>query len=228
MITLIHGADGLSSFTALKKILDHYDELSITRLAGSDLNLNSIREAVETPSFTGPRLIMIEDLASSRSQALISDLKKYFQTVVEAQEVVIYERKLLPPESPILKLADKVQTFPGIRGLSVFDWTDNVGGRKIGEAVTGYDSLVHSGEEPEYLLLMLARQFRMLILLSHGEQPKVPDFVLRKLQYQLKVWKPKELTKVYMALLDLDVRNKTGEMPLQVGIPTFISSLLPQ
>jgi len=67
MITLIHGASSLNSYNALKKFLDAYDELSVTRLSGKDADINQIKEAIETPSFTGQRLVIIEDLNSNRS-----------------------------------------------------------------------------------------------------------------------------------------------------------------
>jgi DNA polymerase III delta subunit len=225
MVTIIHGANSLNSYTALKKFLDSYDELSVTRLVGKDSDINLIKEAVETPSFTGKRLVIIEDLSSNRSQTLIKELKKYFAKLPQDSEVVIYERKILPPESSILSLATKIQAFAGPKGLNVFDWADSVGSRRLIQSIKGWQDLISSGEDAEYLFAMLIRQFRLLILLDHGEKPKVPDFVLNKLALQAKLWTTDELKNVYSTLLNLDYLNKTGQLSLDIGVISLLSEL---
>lgn len=225
MVTIIHGSNSLNSYSALKKFLDQYDELSITNLTGKTTDLNEIKTAVETPSFTGNRLVIIEDLSVNRSPNLIKELKKYLTALPEGSEVIIYERKLLPPESTILTLTTKVQSFAGAKGLNVFDWADSVGSRKLVPSLKGWQSLIESGEEPEYIFTMLVRQFRLLILLSHGEKPKVPDFVLNKLARQQKLWSQGELKSTYQRLLELDHLNKTGQLNLDLGVSSLLSEI---
>jgi len=225
MITLIHGASSLNSYNALKKFLDAYDELSVTRLSGKDADINQIKEAIETPSFTGQRLVILEDLNSSRSPTLIKELKKYIADLPADSEVIIYERKLLPPESAILSLTNKIQAFPGPKGLNVFDWADTVGSRKLAPSLQGWQALIDSGEDAEYLFIMLVRQFRLLILLAHGEKPKVPDFVLNKLARQAKLWTKDELISVYSRLLELDHLNKTSQLSLDIGVSSLLSEI---
>ena len=222
MVTLIHGSNSLNSYQSLKKFLDRYDELSITRLNGKDSDLNNIKNAIETPSFTGSRLVIIDDLSSNRSQSLVKDLKKYFTELPQDSEVIIYERRLLPPENPLLTLTKQVQAFPGPKGLNVFDWADSVGSRRLVQSLKGWENLLNSGEEPEYLFTMLIRQFRLLLLVNHNEKPKVPDFVLNKLRSQAKLWTTDELKSVYQRLLELDHLNKTGQLSLDVGITALL------
>ena len=223
MITLIHGNDSLASFTALKNITGSKDEFSLTRLSGSDLDLKSIKEALETPSFTGRRLLLIEDLSRSRSLSLLTDLKKYLSALPDETELIFYERKLLPPESPLLSLTKNIKTFTLPGGLNVFEWADAVGKRDLRFSLTGWDKLIQSGEEPDYLFLMLVRQFRLLLLLKKGARPKVPEFVESKLRGQLKWWSERDLEISYRRLLLIDRENKTGVTPLGVSVPTFLS-----
>lgn len=225
MITLIHGNDSLASFTALKKILDTADQLSLTRLAGTELELEDIKEALDTPSFTGPRLVLIEDLSRNRSTALLQDLKKYLPTLPKEANLILYERRLLPPESSVLTLSTNLKNFSRPGGLNVFEWADGVGKRNLKEALSGWDQLIKSGEEPEYLFLMLVRQFRLLLLLKKGCRPKVPEFVEEKLRNQLRWWGEGDLEKSYRRLLSLDRDNKKGLSPLEVSVPTFLSSI---
>ncbi len=225
MVRLIHGDATLPSFNELKKILDQYDELSVTRLDGSSVDPKAVREAVETPSFTGKRLVVIEDLSRNRSQSNVTEIKKYLTEVPAGSEVVLYERKQLPPESALLSITKNVKTFAERGGLSVFDWADQVGSRKLALSLTGWEKLIKSGEEPEYLLLMLVRQFRLLLIMKNGERPKVPEFVERKMQGQLRYWADRDLKAVYGRLLKMDLENKNGTTPLEVSVPALLVAI---
>jgi DNA polymerase III delta subunit len=225
MLTLIHGANNLASYEALKKISDQFDELSVTKLSGANLTLDAVKEAVETPSFTGKRLVIIEDLSATRSPNFLADLKKYLPNLPAEEELIIFERKTLPPESPILKLTTRIQSFPPAKGPSVFEWADNVGSRKLAASLSGWEELLENGEEPEYLFLMLVRQFRLLLLMRLKADPKVPPFVRSRLSAQLKLWSEPQLRTVYRELLEMDYLNKTGRSPLSVTVPAFLSSV---
>lgn len=225
MITVIHGSDTMSSFAALKKILNSSDELSLTRLVGSDLKPEILKEALETPSFTGTRTVVVEDLSRNRSNTLVTSLKKYLADLPEKSQLVIYERRLLPPESPILSLSKNVKNFSTHGGTNVFEWADQVGKRDLSGSLAGWEKLVLSGEEPDYLFLMLVRQFRLLLLLKKGERPKVPEFVQAKLRGQLKFWGGGDLEVIYRKLLLIDRENKTGATPLEVSVPGFLASI---
>ena len=225
MIKLIHGGNNLRSFQALAKITKVYDEFSVTRLSGSDLNISNIREAVETPSFSGQRLLLIEDLSGNRNQTLVPELKKYLPSLPSTATVVIYERRQLPPESALLKLTKDIEVYPAARGLNVFTWADSVGSRKLHESLSGWDKLIQSGEDPEYLFLMLVRQFRLLVLISCNEKPAVPDFVAMKLATQARQWPAADLAKIYRQLTVLDRHHKTGQQSLTVSIPALLASI---
>lgn len=222
MITLIHGNDQLASFVAFKKILDTSDELSQTRLVGAELDLKTIKEALETPSFTGPRLVIVEDLSRNKSSNFFKELKNYLQDIPNEVNLVIYERKLLPPESPVLGLSKNIKTFSVSGGLNVFEWADQVGRRDLKGSLMGWEKLTMSGEEPDYLFLMLVRQFRLLLLLKKGSKLKVPEFVESKLRSQLKWWGEGDLETSFRRLLTIDRENKAGIAPLEVTVPTFL------
>lgn len=223
MVKIIHGGNTLASFQELKKLIAGLDDLSISKIDGSTADLNQIKEALETPSFTGKRMVVVEDLSRNRSQSVVADLKKYLAK--EDGEFVIYERKDLPPENPILSLSHEIRHFPAPSRLSVFAWADLVGKRNIPAAVVMWEELVKSGEEEEYLYLMLVRQFRLLLLMKLGERVKVPEFVEGKLREQLKFWSERELRLIYARLLELDRLNKTGQADLPTMMVSFLVSL---
>lgn len=225
MTTLIHGGDNVRSLAALETLISSADDLSTTRLVGSDLDLNKLREALDTPSFTGLRVVVVDDLSKNRSSNFLLELKKYLPTLDTKSQLIIYERKTLPPESSLLSLGVKVQFFPEPQGTSVFDWSDQVGGRNLQRSLSGWEELLQAGNEPEYLLVMLVRQFRLLLLLKMGHRPKVPDFVQRKLQSQLSGWSERDLRLVYQELLQMDRHNKTGAANLNVSMVSFLSSV---
>lgn len=224
MITLIHGNDQLASFAAFKNFLDTSDVLSQTRLVGAELDLKTVKEALETPSFTGPRLAVIEDLSRNRSSNFFKEFKIYLSEVSNEVNLVIYERKLLPPESPVLGLTKNIKSFTVPGGFNVFEWADLVGKRDLKGSLLGWEKLTLSGEEPDYLFLMLVRQFRLLLLLKKGAHLKVPEFVEAKLRGQLKRWGEGDLETSFRRLLSIDRENKTGVAPLEVTVPTFLIS----
>lgn len=223
MVVILHGGDTLASFQELKKRTAGFDELSVTRIDGATADFYQIKEALETPSFTGHRAVIVEDLSRNRSQSVVTDLKKYLAK--EDLDLIIYERRELPPESPILDLGREVRHFPVPAGLNVFAWADLVGKRNIPAAIVMWEALLRSGEEEEYLYLMLVRQFRLLLLLNLGELVKVPEFVEGKLRGQLRFWSERELRLIYAKLLELDRLNKTGQAELETMMITFLVSL---
>jgi DNA polymerase III delta subunit len=136
---------------------------------------------------------------------------------------VIYERKLLPPDSPLLTLPAKIQAFPLAVGINIFAWGDQVGQRQVGPALKSWQKLREAGEDEEYLFLMLVRQFRLLILTKRGHSPKGPDFVREKIAAQARLWSEEELRSVYRKLLEIDRRHKTGLAALEVGMTELLS-----
>lgn len=224
MSTLIHGSN-LPAFRALKEVLDTYDELSVSRLTGSELSLKDLKEALLTPALIGKRLVVVEDLSRNRSQAVAAEIKKYLYQFPQETELIFYERRSLPPESPLLNLTKKIKYFPEPKGQSVFEWADSVGARQLGPSLSGWQERMATGEEPEYLLLMLVRQFRLLLLLAAGEDPKVPPFVKSKLSSQVKFWRGEELKRAYQELWRIDRENKTGVVPLEISLPAFLTAV---
>lgn len=225
MIRLIHGGNTLASFRALQEILGRFDELSVTRLPGGDLDIKTLRESLETPSFTGARLVVVEDLSRNRSQTTLAEVKKYLGSAPDGSELVFYERKTLPPESPILGFTKEVKSFPEPPSVNIFEWADRVGERKLGPALSGWDRLIQAGEEPEYVFLMLVRQFRLILQLKLGGRIKAPDFVRGKISNQAKLWSERELRQVYRRLLEIDWENKTGLAPLELNVTSLLASV---
>ena len=106
---------------------------------------------------------------------------------------------------------------------NIFKLTDQIGSRRIQDALKTLHELLESGEELPYVFAMIVRQFRLLIqvkdLLRKGFQKqqiidrlKLHPFVVTNVIAQAGNFEPDQLKKIHSRLLEIDTKFKTGKI----------------
>jgi DNA polymerase-3 subunit delta len=96
---------------------------------------------------------------------------------------------------------------------------------------------IETGAAPVYLLTMLARQVRLIVLSKELNAKKVPrsemlkrlgvtnEFVVRKTQEQANRYSMTRLKEVYHKILECDVSIKTGKLGEEIALNILIAEL---
>jgi len=181
-----------------------------------------------------------------------AEFKKWLREEVSKQDLVIDAGALEllatytlgnceSAESEIMKLktfADgekitsgdvKLLTHPNIHA-SVFNLTDAIGERRIGNALVDLRDIVNRGENLVQIFFMVVRQFRILLnlqaLASHQISPaevarrlKLHPFVVQTSLRQLRNFSELELREAHSKLLKIDVDMKTGKLSYSSANP---------
>jgi DNA polymerase-3 subunit delta len=123
---------------------------------------------------------------------------------------------------------------------NVFAMVDAILDFKAGVAEQLLEQLLQRGASPAYLLVMLSRQVRMIVLakeLRRQRQPEVEmqsrlglpsEFALRKTLEQAQRYPLERLKEVYHKLLQADLSIKTGKYEGGLALNLLIAELCPQ
>lgn len=119
--------------------------------------------------------------------------------------------------------------------VDVFSLVDAMAGRDAPNALRSLGKLLEE-QDAFSLFGMVVRQFRLLlqtreVLDEGGSADRVaaelhqPPFVAQKLTRQAQHFRLAELESIHHRLLDMDEAAKTGQMPLDLALQTFVASL---
>lgn len=140
----------------------------------------------------------------------------------EAAENEILKLKTFADGEKITVNDIKLLTHPNLH-TSVFNLTDAIGERKIGNALADLHDIVSRGENLIQIFFMVVRQFRILLslqaLASRKLSPfeiahdlKLHPFVVQTSMRQLRNFSEAELLAAHSKLLEIDVGIKTGKL----------------
>ncbi|MHB9090396.1 MAG: DNA polymerase III subunit delta [Chloroflexota bacterium] len=122
------------------------------------------------------------------------------------------------------------------REASVFEMVDALGRRDARHALRKLHDLLNDGEAAQYLLIMIARQVRLLLLareaLDRGVSPYglagemgVHPFVAQKVGDQARNFSQAGLIALHDQLVELDWTGKTGRLAPEAGLDLLIAGL---
>lgn len=117
--------------------------------------------------------------------------------------------------------------------VTVFELVDAVGARDRRSALGAYRRLLDDDVSPIYLLVMLTRQMRLLLLATEAMQSgedvasalRVPTFVARKLAQQARTVGVERCLAAYRRLAAVDQSIKTGQAAEEVAVELLIVEL---
>lgn len=132
-----------------------------------------------------------------------------------------------------VRLADVHALVPQSREATVFDLVDAVGARDRRGALEAYRRLLGDNASPVYILVMLTRQVRLLLLaqvaLEKGDDLatalKVHPRVAQKLARQARVFGPARCVAAFERLAEVDQSIKTGEAEEELAVELLIVDL---
>lgn len=208
MITILHGENTLASRNELEKIKGKFDG-EIVVLDGKNLTQTDFIQATQSQSLLSlNRLVVVENATEFELTKNDCDLvfwydKELGKTVLDKFKK--FETKVLDfkPETAIFRFCDSI--FPG-------------NGKK---SVELFRICLHDAEA-EYIFIMMVRQFRLMLnplSLTPWQQSKIVA--------QAKAFGQKKLKEIYKDLLQIDFKNKRGQLPqdLAFSLELFLLSL---
>lgn len=115
----------------------------------------------------------------------------------------------------------------------IFDLTDNLGRKKITEAIEVLHNLVYAKEPIQRILIMLYNHFKKLyiIKLAIEENKNIAQslklkpnqaFLVNKYQTQSKYFSKEELRSLLEELIKIDSSSKSGGIEINVGLETVL------
>jgi len=154
----------------------------------------------------------------------------------DTQLAVLEVEKLLTyVDNKRLVEADDVEELTAqVREADIFEMVDALALGNARQALVLLHRLLET-QEPLNIFGMIVRQFRLLIqtreLLDEGQGAHIvaelrqPEFVAKKLVQQARRFDMAQLEEIYQRLLNIDEAMKTGQMPLDLALDTFVAAL---
>lgn len=206
-------------FQAIKK---YGREMEFTYLSPGDLSRWVAKRAGQGGRRFAPGAAnALLDAAGPSLQALSLEIEKLIHYTAGREVITAEEISLLCP--PRLE-------------ENIFKVVDAVGNRRYGEALAGIQDMLAAKEPPLKILSMIARQFRILLMVRDlsergcpvrevPEKLKIHPFVAQKATVQSRNFSKPLLTRALAALSEVDVGVKTGKMEFYPAMETFLLTL---
>lgn len=212
MIKVLHGDNILASRAELRKIIEEAkrENFEVIQLDGKDINFEKFEEVIECRLlFFEKKLIIIEKLFSLSQPKKIDKIINLISSKTDF-EFIIWEDKELPKK--IIKnysnLNFELFKIPPL----LFNFLNSL---KEGQKKINLKNLSFclKDEEAERLLLMLARQIRLLILAKEGDSflNDLEEWQRKKIINQSKYFSSKKLKEIYKKILLIDYFQKTSQ-----------------
>ena len=139
-----------------------------------------------------------------------------YQLKQEIEKLISFNKDIT---SDAIKMLVKANLFS-----NVFDMVDAFGLRNSSRALKEMHKLLDSGESEMYVLSMIVRQFRNIIMIKDlkskglsldeiAKDLKIHPFVVKKTLSQASCFSFSELKVIYTNLLEAEVKIKTGDSP---------------
>ena len=230
MILIIHGNDIASSRNLYFEEKNKFKNPVF--INGDNITFDKIFQALENKSFFEETPAIIIENFFSKNKSNTNEFKEIASYLNSKKDLSI----ILWENSEISKTAlsqfgnatVKAFSFP----QNLFSFLDNIKPNNSANLITFFNEL-RKTMEPELILFMMIRQFRLLIALSDLTQDKI-DEVKRlapwqtgKLKRQVSYFGENKIVEVYNKLFEVELNQKTGRVsfPLEKSIDFFLLGL---
>jgi DNA polymerase-3 subunit delta len=149
----------------------------------------------------------------------------------EIEKLIIYS------DGRMISRQDVKEVVGFAQQLNVFNLVDAIIEHHPGVAVTALRQLLKNGEQPTYILFMIARQLRLIIraksLMNQGERAISikkalgikSDFVWEKTVQQIQCFTIPHVIDLYNKLLETDIDIKTGRYDANLAVNMMVTEL---
>jgi len=192
------------------------------RLKGAELVRWATTRAAEAESRFAPGAVeRLTELAGDDLRTLASEMEKL---------------SLYAGDRPV-SVADVNSLVVGSSEVSIFTLVDAVVERQFTTALRAMHGMLEAGAAPQYLLFMLARQFRLVLLARELGRAGVggselmdrlgmrSEFPFRKTLRQGAGYTTGALQRVLERLLEADIAMKTGRQPPELALELLVADL---
>lgn len=223
---ILHGENIVFSRQKLTEKIKNFDG-EVIWLEGKKIDLGELKQAVESGSLFGKkRLVVIENLFSTRSTKAILEAIKYLKNI-EPKDLIIWEGKKI--DGRRLTGFGKAQVYYFRLPSLLFRFLDSLSPKNKKNSY----KLLHQcleWEAPELIFYMLERQLRLLIIASDlGKKGlfNMADWQKAKLLRQADNFPLERLILQYRQLQKLEYQHKTGKtlLPLSSQLDLWLAAL---
>ncbi len=192
----------------------------IIRLKGKSVELAELKQAMESESlFGGEKLVVIEEVFSSRESSRKQDIKDYlkegFNNLIVWEGKKIDKRKLKGFDAEIKEF--EVSSV-------IFKLTDSLSSDNTDQMIKLLSSCLEK-ESPEMIFYMITRQVRLMLqAIDNADDFKGPGWLKGKMKRQAKGLGKDKLLKLHENLYMIDKGIKTGGSP--IGLDAQLEMLL--
>ena len=176
--------------------------------------------------FGQTELVVIEGLHSLPTGNKRKELTGILAEHSQNPNVILWEKKSLSATQ--LKKFPKAQVQEFKIAKQLFVWLDSLSPQADKSRLIKLFHQVSDQESSELGFLMLARQLRLLIQTKEGIKPPAgAPFMITKLRRQASFFSMPQLLNLHTQLLDIDVRQKTGQahLDLQAELDLWLMQL---
>lgn len=223
MVTIIHGDDFVSSRNELVKLMSTArSESEVIAFTPQQLTYESLSIALMSPAlFAAHKTVVIENLFDLKSDKLRKDLLSLIVQATQYVNIILWDSKTLTKTQLGLfktKIQAQLFTLPKL----LFKFLDSLLTASKENTLLLLSDLLKS-QSSEFILLMIVRQIRLLIL-AKNDTLNLPPWMLAKLKFQAAKVTEKNLLDIYKELLLLDKRMKTSKnlLPLTAELDLLI------
>lgn len=218
MITLIHGEDIAASRNHYWQLRQKIADGQI--LDGATISLTDLQQNLAGEDLFGTKQsVFLENLLSKRKS--VKEME-YFTDVINNTnaDVVMWESKELTPKQTVLLKNATVRVFK--IPATIFALLDNLkpGNGKV--LIESYHKTL-AEKDPEFVLVMLQRQTRILLALAEPSQESISEisrlapWQKGKIEKQAKLFSVGQLLHLHDQLFQLELGMKTGSLSLPLS-----------
>lgn len=158
------------------------------------------------------------------AEFVAEDMNLAHQEIEKLLAFVDYQRSI--------EVSDIERLTPFYGQSDIFAMVDAIGKRESSEALRLLHQLL-GDEYPLYVLSMIIRQFRLLLLAKEAQIANqnvqqvlnVSPFVTKKIAAQARNFNLSDIETIYHHLLEVDVNSKIGQDTLDVALESFVTQL---
>ncbi|MBI4096664.1 MAG: hypothetical protein HY425_03010 [Candidatus Levybacteria bacterium] len=221
MITIIHGdniAQSRNYFLDLKS-----KQKEAISFDGSKITITDLAQNIEGSGlFSDTKTLFIEDFltkAKKKDKAVKEILDFIAKNSKESAFVFWESKEIAKRDLSFFKNAiSKVFKLP----KNIFLFLDSLRPNNAKQLLNLFHQALDNGIEPELILFMLQRQFRLLLALSDpGEEAidevsRLAPWQMEKLERQAQLFNAAQLKNIYDKLYEIELGQKTGRLNLSL------------
>ena len=211
MLTILHGENMVKSREALLASKQDYGNAEIIELLGN-VDYTSLKQALESTSlFSDKRLVIIENLFSSKAQKKSDDRIAYIAKSAYDADVVLWEGKKIDGRSLVSFKKATIQEFK--LDPVLFQFLDSIKPGNQHQMIALFHILIDK-ENTEFVFYMIVRQIRLLLADCLGaaivEVVRQAPWQKQKLHQQAKLFTEEKLIHLMKRLFEIEYYLKRG------------------